>query len=324
MRALVCRHHGAPETLVVDDVVDPVPGPGEVLVAVGACAAAHHDVLQVAGTHQVRHEPPFVPGMEAAGVVAALGPGVDGPSVGTAVMALVQGGAMAELAVAEASQVWQIGDDVSFVDAAAMAMAHTTAFCGLRWEADLEEGEWLLVTGAAGAVGLAAVEIGAVLGANVIAVASSAARLELARRRGARHLLNHAEVSIRDAVADLTGGEGVDVAFDPVTGWMYDDVARSIGWGGRHVIVGFAGGEIPRIHAGRLLVKNRRALGLVMRYYRYRRPERMAEAVRTLFDWRRAGLVVPVVSRTGGLDDLPGMLGDIRDRRSTGRLVGLP
>lgn len=321
MRAVVCRQHGGPETLAVDELPDPEPGPGEILIDVDAAAAAYHDVLQVAGSHQVRHEVPFVPGMEASGTVAALGPDVDGPPPGTPVVSLMQGGAMAELAVADATQVWPTGEGIAPVDAAAMAMAFTTAYCGLRWEADVQPGEWLLVTGAAGGVGLAAVDVGAAMGARVIAVASSEARLEHARDRGAEHLVDYTSGSIRETVDEVTDGQGVAVAFDPVTGPLYEDVARSIGWGGRHVIVGFAGGEIPRIHAGRLLVKNRRALGLVMYHYRFHRPERMAAAVRDLFEWRRSGRIEPLVSRVGGLEDLPGMLTDIRDRRAVGRLV---
>ena len=305
------------------EVADPVVGPGTVLIDVHASAAAYHDVLQVADRHQVKHDLPFVPGMEMAGVVRELGPGVDAPPPGTRVMALAQGGAMAERASAEATQVWPMRDGVSFEAAAAMAMAHTTAHCGLRWEAEVRPGERVLVTGASGGVGLAAVEVATAMGAEVIAVASTDERLEVAASKGAKHGVNHTAMDVRAAVLDITDGEGVEVAFDPVTGALYEAVAGSVGWGGRHVIVGFAGGDIPRIHAGRLLVKNRRALGLVMRYYRYMRPDRMAETVATLMAWCGDGTIDPLVARRGRLDDLPSMLADIRDRRAIGRFVAI-
>lgn len=324
MRAVFAGAYGTPDDLSVGDFPKPEAGPGQVLVSVKAAGVAFHDGLQLAGKHQIKHDMPYVPGMEIAGTVAALGAGVTGPQPGTPVMALSQGGAWAEFAAVDASQVWPLPPKFDMADAAALSMAYTTAHCGLHWEARVQPGEWVLITGASGAVGLAAVQIAKVLGARVIALASSDARLAIAAEHGAEAGINYTDGAVKDAVMDLTGGEGVDVAFDPVMGALYPDILGSLAWGGRHVIIGFAGGEIPQIPSNRLLVKNRRALGMVMSYYRYRHPELMRETVDTLLDWCAAGQIAPLIAKTGALDDAPAFLQSIMDRELIGRAILLP
>ncbi len=328
LRAVFARAYGPPESLLVGDCPKPDAGPGEVLVAVRAAGVAFHDGLQLAGKHQIKHDMPYVPGMEIAGTVAALGDGVGegaaGPGIGAPVMALSQGGGWAEFAAVEASQIWPLPADVDFAAAAALSMAYTTAHCGLHWEAGVQAGETVLVTGAAGAVGLAAVEIAKALGARVIAVASSAERLAVAAEHGADAGVNYTAAALKDAVMELTDGAGVDVAFDPVMGGLYPDVLASLGWGGRHVIIGFAGGEIPQIPSNRLLVKNRRALGMVMRYYRYMKPDLMRGTVDTLVQWYREGRVRPRITETAPFQRAPELLQAIMERKLIGRAIVQP
>jgi len=302
MRAVFARAYGTPDSLIVGDFPKPKAARGKILLRVKAAGVAYHDGLQLAGKHQVKHEMPYVPGMEIAGIVTELGEDVEGPAPGTPVMALTQGGAWGQYASVEASQVWTVSDGIDFPAVAAISMAYTTAHCGLHWEGRLAAGETVLITGASGAVGLAAVEIAKALGARVIAVASSPERLAVAKKHGADAGIDYSEVSIKDAAMELTEGKGVDVAFDPVMGGLYEDVLASLGWGGRHVIIGFAGGEIPQIPSNRLLVKNRSALGMVMRYDRYMKPELMQETVDTLLAWYKTGDIKPHITETLGLE----------------------
>lgn len=324
MRAVFAQAYGPPASLTVGEFPKPQAAPGQVLVAVKAAGVAFHDGLQLAGKHQIKYDMPYVPGMEIAGTVAALGDNTEGPAIGTPVMALSQGGGWGEFAAVEASQVWPVPADVDFPVVAALSMAYTTAHCGLHWEGRVAPRETVLVTGASGAVGLGAVEIAKALGARVIAVASSAERLAVAAEHGADEGIDYTAVSVKDAVMELTNGQGVDVAFDPVMGGLYEDVLASLGWGGRHVIIGFAGGAIPQIPSNRLLVKNRRALGMVMRYYRYMKPALMRETVDTLLAWQRDGRIRPRIAEVMALERAPEILQSIMDRKLIGRAILKP
>ncbi len=321
MRAVFARAYGTPQDLEIGDFPKFVAGPGEILINAKALGVAFHDGLQLAGKHQIKHQMPYVPGMEIAGTIAELGDGVEGPPIGTPVMALSKGNAWAEFAKVDASQVWPMPEGVRFVDAAALSMAYSTAHCGLRWEADVQPGEVVLVTGASGAVGQAAVEISKLMGAKVIAVASTDERLAMAAEYGADEGINYTNASVKEAVMELTGGKGVDVAFDPVMGSLFPDVLSSLGWGGRHVIIGFAGGEIPKIPSNRLLIKNRRALGMVMTYYRYTETDKMRETADTLLGWCRDGKIKPPVAKTGPLEKAPEFLTEIMERKLIGRAI---
>ncbi|MBT6093388.1 MAG: NADPH:quinone oxidoreductase family protein [Rhodospirillaceae bacterium] len=321
MRAVFARAYGTPQDLEIGDFPKPSAGPGQILIAVKAAGVAFHDGLQLAGKHQIKHQMPYVPGMEIAGTVAALGEGVEGPAVGTPVMALNQGGGWGEYAWVDQSQVWPVLEGVDDPTAAAICMAYTTSHCGLHWEGGLQAGETVLITGATGGVGLAAVQIAHAMGAKVIAVASSDERLAIAADNGADHGVNYTSVGLKDAVMELTDGNGVDVAFDPVMGSLYPDVLSSLAWGGRHVIIGFAGGEIPQIPSNRLLVKNRRALGMVMRYYRYHKPDMMRETVDILQRWYLDGQIRPLIAEIGPLEKAPEFLVEIMERRLIGRAI---
>ncbi len=324
MHAVFARAYGASDSLIVGDFPEPTPSPGQIKIAVKAAGVAYHDGLQLAGKHQIKHDMPYVPGMEIAGTVAALGETVAGPAVGTPVIALNDEGGWADFATVDASQVWPMPDDIGFHDGAALCMAYTTAHCGLYWEAGVNPGETVLVTGAAGGVGLAAVEVAKALGARVIAVASSDERLRIAAEHGADDGIDYTGGGLKAAIMDLTDGKGVDVALDPVMGSLYPDVLSGLGWGGRHVIVGFAGGDIPQIPSNRLLVKNRRALGMVMRYYRFHKPDMVRQTVDTLFAWRRQNKIRPRIAETAPLNQAPRLLQSIMDRNLIGRAILTP
>ena len=245
MRAVVCRAFGPPEELETGELPAPEPGPGEVAIQVEAAGVSFADTLMIRDLHQNKHKLPFAPGMEVAGRVAETGAGVEGLSPGHRVMALVYDGGHAECAVAPAAETFRLPDGVSMPAAAALGAAYLTAHAGLFWEARLEAGETLLVLGAGGGTGLAAVEVGKALGARVIAAASTAEKCALAAERGADAVVTYPAESVRERVMAETGGEGCDAVFDPVGGALFEESFRSLGWGGRHVVVGFAGGAIP-------------------------------------------------------------------------------
>ncbi|MEQ8662965.1 MAG: NADPH:quinone oxidoreductase family protein, partial [Gammaproteobacteria bacterium] len=252
MRALLCREWGAIENLALDEMAAPVPGPGQVLIDVVATAVNYADAIMVAGHYQTRPPLPFAPGLETAGVVAACGSGVGHVAVGQRVMALLHYGGMAEQALAEAADVWPVPDGMPFDDAAAFPVAYFSSDVALRWQGRLAAGETLLVLGAAGGVGLTAVEIGKAMGARVIAGASSPEKLAAARDHGADETINYRVEDLKARVLELTDARGADVCFDPIGGVLFDPALSALGWGGRYVHVGFVGG-VPQVPANRLL-----------------------------------------------------------------------
>lgn len=282
MKALICSEYGAAENLRAGELAKPEPGEAQVLIEVKASGISYVDALMVRNKHQNKHELPFAPGMAVAGVVADCGSGVTGLASGDRVMALVYDGGLAEFALAPQAETFPIPADLGFENAAALANGYLTPHAALRWEAQLEPGETLLVLGAAGTVGSAAVAIGAAMGATVIAAASSDEKLALASASGATHLVNYSERDLAEAVRELTGPDGVNVVFDPVGGELHEAAFKAMGWGARYVIIGFAGGSIPQFAANRLLVKNRKAIGFVLMYYRRYRTDRLRQTAEEL------------------------------------------
>ncbi len=321
MRAVVCRAFGPPEELEVGTLPAPEPGAGEVAIRVEAAGVSFADTLMIRDLHQNKHALPFAPGMEVAGRVAALGPDVEGLAPGERVMALVYDGGYAERAVAPAAETFPLPDALGVAEAAALGAAYLTAHAGLFWEARLQPGETLLVLGAGGGVGLAAVEVGRALGARVIAAASSEEKRALALARGAEVAIAAPGEPVRAAVMAATGGAGADAVFDPVGGELFEESFRALGWGGRHIVVGFAGGAIPAFPANHLLVKNRSALGLALFNYRKRRPDRLRASAEALFAWAAEGRLRPHISAELPLEDAPRALRAIMDRQAAGRLV---
>jgi NADPH2:quinone reductase len=323
VRAVICRAWGAVDSLEVADVEPPKPGAGEVLIEVKATGVNYADALMVAGRYQTKPPLPFSPGLETAGVVAACGAGVTRFAPGDRVMAVLAHGGLAEFAVAPEAETFAIPEGMSFEEAGAFPIAYISSHVAIRWQGRLEPGETLLVLGAAGGVGLTAVEIGKAMGARVIAGASTAEKLAVARGRGADDLVNYATEKLTERVMALTDGKGADVCFDPVGGDLFDAALSSLGWGGRILLVGFVGG-VPQIPANRLLVKHRAALGSSLRYFRWHAPDKLHRSVEELFDWYRAGKLRPLISHRLPLPKSVEAITLLTDRKAHGKIVVIP
>ena len=323
MRALVCHAWGAVEDLVVGELPAPVPADQQVLIKVAATAVNFADTIMVGGTYQTKPPLPFAPGLETAGTVLAVGAKVTRFKPGDRVMALLAYGGLAEQALAAESDTWTIPSGMSFDDAAAFPVAYLSSHVALRWMGRLSAGETLLVLGAAGGVGLTAVEIGKAMGARVIAAASTTEKLAAAKSRGADDLVNYSEQDLTAAVMALTGDRGADVCFDPVGGALFDKALSALGWGGRIVLVGFVGG-IPQIPANRLLVKNRSALGSSLRHFRWNAYDQLTTSVETLFAWYAQGKLRPMITREFKLDDGVDALKLLTGRQAMGRILVRP
>jgi NADPH:quinone reductase len=320
MRAVLCRAWGEVEDLRLGDAPPPIPAEGEVVLAVRAAGINYADALMVAGRYQTKPPLPFSPGLEAAGIVAACGDGVTRFRPGDRVMAILAHGGLAELAVAPEAETFAIPDRMSFEEAGAFPIAYISSHVALRWQARLEPGETLLVLGAAGGVGLTAVEIGKAMGARVIAAASTAEKLAVAQERGADELVNYATEKLTDRVMALTDGKGADVCFDPVGGDLFDAALSSLGWGGRILLIGFVAG-VPQIPANRLLVKHRAALGSSLRYFRWHAPDKLVRSVEELVQWYGEGKLRPLVTHRLPLERSVEAIRLLTDRKAHGKVV---
>ncbi|MEF2277189.1 NADPH:quinone oxidoreductase family protein [Deinococcus sp. YIM 134068] len=324
MRALICDHFDQPEALTVREVPDPTPGPGEVVLDVEAAGVNFPDALMVQGLYQVRPPFPFTPGAEAAGVVSAVGEGVRGLAVGQRVVAFTGTGAFAEKLLAPANAVMPLPEGMDAAVAAGLPLAYGTSMHALTDRAQLQSGETLLVLGAAGGVGLAAVMIGKALGARVIAAASTDEKLDLCREHGADETINYATEDLRDRLKALTGGKGPDVIFDPVGGELAESAFRSIGWGGRYLVVGFAGGDIPKLPLNLPLLKGASLVGVFWGEFARRDPRGNARNLARLAGWVGDGTIKPLVSGRYPLERAPEALRALLDRRVTGKVVVTP
>ena len=299
----------------------PVPGPGQVLIQTRAAALNFFDVLQVQGKYQVKPPLPFTPGAEVAGVVESLGPEVSGLAAGDRVLAIVPLGGFAEYAVAPAESVFRIPAAMSFAEAAAMPIVYQTSYFALKRRAALQAGEWLLVHAAAGGVGCAALQIGKAMGARVIATAGSEDKLEFCRAQGAAHAFLYNDAAWVDRVREVTGGRGVDVIYDPVGGDVTTLSLKCLAWEGRLLIIGFAGGNIPKIEANRLLLKNISAVGLYWGDYRKHNPALIPQAQQDLFAMYEAGQIRPIVSKAYPFEDLVAGLEALGTRKTHAKVV---
>ncbi|MCR6632659.1 MAG: NADPH:quinone oxidoreductase family protein [Magnetospirillum sp.] len=319
MRAIVCPAFGAP--LEVRDISAPVLMPGQVRIDVAAAGVNFADTLLISGKYQEKVAPPLVPGMELAGTVAELGEGVEGLKVGDRVMAVVTGGAFAEQAVANHTDVVRLPDRLDFVDAAGFPVAYGTSHLGLIAKAGLKAGETLVVHGAAGGVGLTAVEIGAALGATVIATAGGADKVAVARGHGAHHGIDYKAEDIRDKVKALTEGRGADVVYDPVGGAVFDASLRAVAPDGRILVIGFASGTVPQIPANILLVKNVTVIGYWWGAYRKLNPALVQSSLAECVGWWAEGKLKPHVSQTLPLEQASAALDLLKSRAATGKVV---
>ena len=323
MRAVICRAWGEVDGLKLEEVPAPTPGPDDVLISVKATSVNYADALMTAGRYQTKPELPFSPGLETAGIVAACGARVTRLKPGDRVMAILAYGGLAEMAVAPAAETFAIPARMSFEEAGAFPVAYISSHVAIRWQGRLEPGETLLVLGAAGGVGLTAVEIGKAMGARVIAAASTAEKLSVARDRGADDLVNYATEKLTDRVMALTDGKGADVCFDPVGGELFDAALSALGWGGRILVVGFVGG-VQQIPANRLLVKNRSAMGTSLRYFRWHAPDKLRASVDKLLRWYEEGKLRPCISHRLPLERSVEAIKLLTDRRAYGKVVVVP
>jgi NADPH:quinone reductase len=320
VRAAVCRAYGPPEAVEIENLPAPPVGPGQVRVRIDAAAVNFPDVLLVANQYQLTVPTPFVPGSEFAGTVAEVADDVSAVAVGDRVVGTTLVGAFAEEVVVGADAVRPIAPGVDVRHAAAFGVAHRTAFHVLRSVAGLQQGDELIVLGAGGGVGLAAVQLGALWGASVTAVASSAEKLEVAKANGAVHLVDHRSVEVRPALRELLP-DGADVVVDPVGGDLSEPALRSLRWGGRFVTVGFASGTIPRIPLNLVLLKGVRVLGFQFRDFVAHAGDEFRRNEDELADLLASGRVVPHIGAAFGLDDAAAALRLVADGRAVGKVV---
>lgn len=321
MKAVLCKAWGAPESLVVADVPAPKAGKGQVVVAVRAAGVNFPDVLIVQGKYQVKPDLPFTPGAEICGTVKEVGEGVTHLKPGDTVVAFPGIGGFAEEVVADAARVAPVPSELDPKLGAAVTLTYGTSYHALKDCARLAPGETLLVLGAAGGVGLAAVELGRLMGARVIAAASSAEKLEAAKRAGAEAGIDYEKEDLREAVKRLTDGKGVDVVYDPVGDRFAEPAFRSLGWHGRYLVIGFAGGEIPRIPLNLALLMERSIVGVFWGEFTRRDPKANAANMREVMQWILAGRLKPLVSAAYPLERATDALVALMNRKVLGKVV---
>jgi NADPH2:quinone reductase len=320
VRAASCRAYGPPESLIVDDVPSPALRDGAVLVDIQAASVNFPDVLMVANEYQVSLPTPFIPGSEFAGVVAAVADDVSSVHVGDRVFGSAFMGAFAEQAILPAAMLTRVPDSVSFPEAASFGVVYTTAYHALRSVADVQPGEWVAVLGAAGGVGLAAVDLARHLGARVVAAASSDEKTALCRARGADAVINYDAEDLKVRLKEVTDG-GADVVIDPVGGAYSEPALRATRWGSRFVVVGFASGEIPRIPLNLILLKGVIVKGFELRTFAQFAAELAARDRDELLELFGAGRIHPYVSEVFPLEQVGEALRTVAERRALGKVV---
>lgn len=322
MKAVLCKAFGPAENLVLEEVADLQPKKNEVILNVHAAGVNFPDTLIIEGKYQFKPPFPFSPGGEAAGVVAAVGEGVSHIKVGDRAMSLTGSGAFAEQVAASAYNVMPMPSSMDFTTAAAFSMTYGTSMHALKQRANLQPGETLLVLGASGGVGLAAVEIAKAMGAKVIAAASSAEKLQIAKNAGADELINYSEESLKERLKELTGGQGVDVIYDPVGGSFFEEAFRSMAWNGRFLVVGFAaGGGIPALPANLPLLKGASLVGVFWGSFAQRQPKDNLANFQQLFAWHAEGKLKPLVSQTFALEQTADAINHLGQRKAVGKVV---
>jgi NADPH2:quinone reductase len=321
MKAVLCKAYGPPESLAFEELSSPVPGAGEAVVSVKAAGVNFPDVLIIENKYQVKPPLPFSPGSELAGVVKTVGAGVTGFKPGDSVMAITGYGAFAEEVAVDAKRLLPIPAGMDFVSAAAFGLTYATSEHALCDRGALKAGETLLVLGAAGGVGIAAIEIGKALGARVIACASTDDKLAICREHGADDGINYATEDLRERIKSLTGGKGPDVVYDPVGGPYTEPALRSIAWRGRLLVVGFAAGEIPKIPLNLTLLKGCSIVGVFWGEFTRREPQRFAQAMEKLARWFAEGKLKPHISGTFPLERAADALTLMAERKVKGKVV---
>ncbi len=321
MKAVLCKEYGPPDSLVLEDVEPLKPGKGQVVVSVKACGVNFPDTLIIQGKYQFKPDMPFSPGGEVAGVVKEVGESVDGVQVGERVIAFTGWGGFAEEVAVDAAKLIKMPADMDFATAAAFTLVYGTSHHALKDRAQIQPGETLLILGASGGVGLAAVELGKVMGAHVIAAASSAEKLAICQQHGADELINYTTEDLKERVKALTKGKGVDVILDPLGGNYSEAALRSIAWKGRLLVIGFAAGDIPRIPLNLTLLKGCSIVGVFWGSFTEREPQHNQENLQELLSWFAQGKLKPHISATYPLEQAADALKDVMNRKVKGKVV---
>ncbi|MDX1635132.1 MAG: NADPH:quinone oxidoreductase family protein [Marinobacter sp.] len=321
MKAILCKEYGPAESLVIEDTKSPEAKGSGVKVRVRAAGLNFPDTLIIQGKYQLKPSMPFSPGGEMAGEVIAVGEKVTRFKAGDRVMGLTGYGAFAEEVVVAESNLLPVPESMSDEEAAAFTMVYGTSYHALKQRADLKPGETLLVLGASGGVGLATVELGKAMGAHVIAAASSADKLEVAKQAGADEVINYTEEPLKDTVKKLTRNRGVDVVYDPVGGEFTEQALRAMAWNGRHLIIGFAAGDIPKLPANLTLLKGCSVVGVFWGAFTQKEPEVSAQNMMDLFKLYTGGKIKPRVSEVFPFEQYAEALNALTDRRAKGKIV---
>jgi NADPH2:quinone reductase len=324
MRAVLCKAYGPPSSLVLEDIPSPAPAPNEVLVSVKAAGVNFPDTIIIQGKYQIKPAFPFSPGSEVAGIIARTGSDVTDFKIGDRVIASLGYGGFAEEVVAAADRLLPIPDGMDFVHASSFLLTYGTSLYALQDRGRLKKGETLLVLGAAGGVGIAAIEIGKALGARVIAAASSDDKLALCREHGADETINYNSEDLRERLRSMTSDRGVDVIYDPVGGPYSEPALRSMAWGGRFLVIGFASGEIPRIPLNLALLKSCDIVGVFWGAFLRRDAQRTREHLGDLTSLYATGKLRPAITQTYPLERAGEALAELMERRAKGKIVIVP
>jgi NADPH2:quinone reductase len=324
MKAVLCKEWGPPESLVIEDIPARDPGPGEVRIRVRAASVNFPDVLIIQNKYQFKPERPFSPGSEAAGDVIAVGAGVTHVKPGDRVLASTGHGSFAEEVIATAAKVVKLPEGLGYDVASAFILTYGTSWHALNDRAALKAGETVLVLGAAGGVGISAIEIAKARGARVIAAASTEEKLAVCREHGADETINYETEDLREGIKRTTAGKGPDVIYDPVGGKYAEPAFRSIAWRGRYLVIGFANGEIPRLPLNLMLLKGASVVGVFWGDYTKREPQANERDVAEMMTLLSAGKLRPHISATYRLDQVPQALIDMANRRVTGKVLIVP
>ena len=321
MRAVLCKELGTPESLVLEEVPGLIPGPGQVLISVQACGVNFPDTLIIQGKYQFKPDLPFSPGGEISGVVKQVGSDVDSLKIGDRVIAFSTWGGFAEELVVDQTRTVIISDKMDYEMASAFVLTYGTSYHALKDRAHLREGETLLVLGASGGVGLAAIQLGKAMGATVIAAASNPEKLSACQENGADYVINYAQDDLRQSVKEITKGRGVDVIYDPVGGSFSEKALRDMSWGGRFLVVGFAAGEIPKVPLNIPLLKGCSVVGVFWGEFTKREPDLNKQNNQELMDFFDQGKISPHIHRVYPLEKAGEALNELLQKRVIGKVV---
>ena len=321
MRAVLCKELGMPESLVLEEVPGLIPGPGQVLISVQACGVNFPDTLIIQGKYQFKPDLPFSPGGEISGVVKQVGSDVDSLKIGDRVIAFSTWGGFAEELVVDQTRTVIISDKMDYERASAFVLTYGTSYHALKDRAHLREGETLLILGASGGVGLAAIQLGKAMGATVIAAASNPEKLSACQKNGADYVINYAQDDLRQSVKEITKGRGVDVIYDPVGGSFSEKALRDMSWGGRFLVVGFAAGEIPKVPLNIPLLKGCSVVGVFWGEFTKREPDLNKQNNQELMDLFDQGKISPHIHRVYPLEKAGEALNELLQKRVIGKVV---